>query len=77
MLTDLSIELARFGISWSGLRHPLRELTLTDIVQIDDNLNEFYLLGRIHFVDRAGILVTEHINKNARSLNVNPPTSDK
>ena len=65
-VSDLIMELARIGISWSGVKHPLKEFVIEDTIPIDDGLTEFYLLEHIWFMDRAIVIAIEHIKKVTR-----------
>lgn len=58
---DLRIEMARYGISFTGINEKLERVTLSDIVLLDNSLTEFYLKQRVFFVVRAFALYSETI----------------
>lgn len=68
VISGLIMELARIGIAWSGVKHPLKEFVIQDSILIDDRLTEFYLLEHIWFMDRAIIIVAEYIKMITRQL---------
>ena len=67
-VSGLIMELARIGIAWSGVKHPLKEFVIQDSILIDDRLTEFYLLEHIWFMDRVIVIANEYINMITRKL---------
>lgn len=66
IVSGLIMELARMGILWSGVKPPLKEFVIEDIIPIDDGLTEFCLLQHIRFMDRVIIMATEYIKMMTR-----------
>lgn len=74
VVSGLIMELARIGIAWSGVKHPLKEFVIEDSILIDDGLTEFYLLQHIGFMDRAIVLVIEYIKMITRQFSASAPS---
>jgi len=66
---DLKIEMARFGIGFQGITHPLKTITLEDKLPCSDKLTEFEFMQRVMFVRRAILLIQGLIN---RALKLSP-----
>lgn len=61
VLHTLRIEMARYGIGYSGIHSKLERVVLSDIVLLDNSLTEFYLKQRIFYVTGAFALYKEVI----------------
>ena len=60
---NLRIEMARYGIGFSGINRRLEKATLSDVVLLDNALTEFYLRQRIFYVSGAFVLYDETISR--------------
>ena len=67
ILYNLRIEMARYGIGYSGIEMELKRVVLTDTVLLDDSLTEFYLKQRIFYVTGAFILYGQRISQQLMS----------
>ena len=65
VIEDLKIEMARFGVMYQGIIHPLRSITIMTAVP-SVGLSEASLLGGIEFIRRARILLQSLIRKEVR-----------
>ena len=63
LLDDLKIEMARFGVGFLGITHPLRAITIEEKVPCDDKLTELAFMQRVMFVRRAQILIGQLIGR--------------
>jgi hypothetical protein len=70
IIQDLRIEMNRFGVMYRGLKHPLRLITLVDIVP-SLNLSESDLLYSLERVRRARRLMENLILKELQSMQLN------
>ena len=68
IMHDVRIEMARYGISYTGIDTKLERITLSDTVLLDNSLTEFYLRQRIFFVIRAFVLYAEIIGQQLMLL---------
>ena len=73
-LPGLVMELARIGIAWGGVKHPLKEFIIQDTIPIDDGLTEFYLLQHIWFMDRATVIALGYIDMITRKHSASAPS---
>jgi len=60
---NLRIEMARYGIGFSGINRGLEKAKLSDVVLLDNALTEFYLRQRIFYVSGAFVLYEEIISQ--------------
>ena len=60
---NLRIEMARYGIGFSGIARGLEEAKLSDVVLLDNALTEFYLRQRIFYVSGAFVLYVEIVSQ--------------
>ena len=67
-LSGLVMELARAGIAWSGVKHPLKEFVIEDSMPIGDGLTEFYLLQHIWLMDSTTVIALAYLNMITRKL---------
>lgn len=66
MIENLRIELARFGIGFMGVDHPLQEIRLEHVVQLSELDHDLALTKEIHFVVRAEVLAFELVKRSVR-----------
>lgn len=59
IIHNLRIEMARYGIGFSGISRGLEKVVLSDVVLLDNALTEFYLRQRIFYVSGAFVLYEE------------------
>ena len=60
---DLGMEMARSGVEYVGITHPLRVITIQKKVPCDDTLTELALLQEVMFIRRMTVLITEFISR--------------
>jgi hypothetical protein len=70
---ELRIEMARFGVSFQGINTKLERINISDVILLDDTLNEFYFRQRIFFVIRAIVLLIELITQQLEDINESNP----
>lgn len=63
LLDELRIEMARFGVGFLGINHPLRAITIEEKVPCDDTLTELAFMQRVMFVRRAQVLISQLIGR--------------
>ena len=60
---NLRIEMERYGIGQQGIDNELKRAVLSDLVLLDNSLNEFYLHQRIFFVTGAFALYSTVVER--------------
>ena len=77
LTSDLIIELARLGIEYAGLRHPIRRVLLTHRMAFDHNTTHLALTDALLVIVRAQVLVTQTIEREAkrRGVEITPPST--
>jgi hypothetical protein len=60
---NLRIEMARYGIGFSGIDKGLQRVKLSDVVLLDNALTEFYLRQRIFYVTGGFVLYDEKMSQ--------------
>lgn len=77
LISKLRVEMARFGIGFQDIEHPLKQIILIETISLDDSLTNFYLMQRIMFVRRASVLIAELITQALKPIGVIESTEDK
>jgi len=70
LIKDLRLELARLGIQYSGLSHPLRSISFVDDIIFDHNLTRSSFLEKIELMIRAQVILGEIIDREAKLAGV-------
>lgn len=63
VLQTLRLELTRFGINHVGMGDPLDRITVTHLIVLDENLNEYTFAQHVAYVRRAYMLIQLHLEK--------------
>jgi len=63
LIEDLRIEMARTGVEYVGITHPLRVIDIQKKVSCDDTLTELALLQEAMFIRRIQVLIGEFLSR--------------
>lgn len=72
VVRGLRIELARLGLDWKGLSHPLREVTIVVSLSVTEQLTEARLFEAIRHVRSGSILLTELVQVAVEQIGESP-----
>lgn len=77
LLEDLKIEMARSGVGFVGIAHPLRAIIIEEKVPCDDTLTELVFMQKVMFIRRIQVLIGELLSraKNSPLKHDNQPTA--
>ena len=76
IIHNLRIEMARYGIGYSGINRGLERVVLTEVVLLDNALTEFHLRQRIFYVGGGFALYSAVIGQQLMSL-IMPPSEQE
>lgn len=65
---ELSVEMAKFGLEFGDLEHPLREITLMNRITYEDAMMEARFLRQILFLIRGIVLVQRLVSRALRPI---------
>ena len=63
LLEDLKMEMARSGVGFIGIIHPLRAITIEEKVPCDDTLTELAFMQKVMFIRRIQVLIGEFLRR--------------
>ena len=63
LLEDLKIEMARIGVEFIGIQHPLREIIIQEKIPCDDTLTELTFMQNVMFIRRIQVLIGEFLRR--------------
>jgi hypothetical protein len=69
----LQIELARMGIMFSGVKHPLREVTFTHIVPVTENFSRLTVMEGVMRIVNAQVVFEGTLTKAALQAGISLP----
>ena len=63
ILEDLKMEMARIGVGFEGINHPLRVIIIQEKVPCDDTLTELAFMQKVMFIRRVQMLIGEFLRR--------------
>ncbi|MCH7577369.1 MAG: DUF2299 family protein [Chloroflexi bacterium] len=70
LIADLQIEMARLGVGFQGIVHPLRQVYLEDKLLFDQSLDNLAFIRSVMFIQRAEVLFLGLLNRARREADM-------